>query len=135
MTNNSGRTADRKLPARAEGLIEREYDGEFVVLNESTQQAHALSGLAADVWRATDGGPMPQASSDDVDTAVAELVELGLLVEPIGFSRRAPPQRAGTVAAAAGVISIGLPEVAAHASVHNPVFQKKTAGSFTVSGL
>ena len=57
----------RKLPARVHGLVSRDMGDECVVVDEATQQAHALSGLAAAIWRATDGGSYPEADQGEID--------------------------------------------------------------------
>lgn len=103
------------LPRKTAGLHVSELDGEFVVVDDATQQAHALSGLAADLWRGIDAGTWPDATDEDLDAAVAELAALGL-IEPTGLSRRMLLQRAGTVAIAGTVITIGLPTAQAAAS-------------------
>ena len=38
------------------GLSSSELNGDFVVLDNETQQAHSLSGAAAEVWRAAGDG-------------------------------------------------------------------------------
>ena len=106
----------RKLPARAHGLVSRDMGDECVVVDEATQQAHALSGLAAAIWRATDGGPYPEVDQGEIDGAVDRMVEIGLLQAPSSLSRRQVLARTGKVAALTAITTIALPEVAAHAS-------------------
>ena len=98
------------LPRKAQGLHVQELDGEFVVVDSATQQAHALSGTAAALWTGIDAGRWPEASDEDLDLAVAELQTLGL-IESAGLSRR-NLMRGGTIAVAGAVITIGLPSVA-----------------------
>ncbi|MGZ4557622.1 MAG: hypothetical protein ACXVGB_03235 [Mycobacteriaceae bacterium] len=80
-----------------------------------------------------------------VDAAVAALVEAGLLVPTVGISRRVLLQRAGVVAAAAGIMTIGLPTAANAAStptvviftlpgVHILTVPVNTTVSYTVVG-
>ena len=108
-------TSRGPLPRKAEGLHGQALDGEFVVVNAATQQAHALTGLAAELWAGIDADTWPAASDSDLDAAVAELTALGL-VQTAGVSRRSFVRQAGTVAVAGTVISIGLPMATAAAS-------------------
>ncbi|MGZ4588917.1 MAG: twin-arginine translocation signal domain-containing protein, partial [Mycobacteriaceae bacterium] len=121
------------LPPRAPGLIMEEVGDEIVVVDPDTQRAHALSGLAARVFVASEDGRFT--GEDDpaaVDAAVAGLVEAGLLVPTVGISRRVLLQRAGVVAAAAGIITIGLPTAANAASTPTVVIFT-TTGSHTLN--
>ena len=77
----------RKLPRRATEVVSSEFDGEFVVLDTRTDQAHALSGAVAEVSRAVEQGSWPDLPDAEVDEIVTELVERGLLVAD-GVSRR-----------------------------------------------
>jgi hypothetical protein len=66
------------LPPRAPGLIMEEVGNEIVVVDPDTQRAHALSGLAARIFVASEDGRFT--GDDDpaaVDAAVAGLVEAG----------------------------------------------------------
>lgn len=74
-----------------DGLFTQDLDGDLVVLDEATQQAHLLTGDAAAQW--------------------AEL----------GSDRRTFLRQAGTVAVAGTVITIGLPLASAAASGTAPV--------------
>jgi hypothetical protein len=103
------------LPRKADGLLVQELGDEVVVVDETTQQAHALSGLTAQLWRGIDAGVWPEAADTELDDAVAELDRLGLVVLP-GLSRRRMLQRAGSVAVVGAVITVGLPSIAAAAS-------------------
>src|SRR3954447_7569118 len=98
-----------------EGLSARELGDEIVVVDQTTQQAHALRGATAELWRALDAGRAPALPGSEVDAAKRELAALGL-VEADGITRRDMLRRTGTVAVAGTVISIALPEVMAAAS-------------------
>jgi hypothetical protein len=102
------------LPRKVDGLHVQEFDGEFVVIDEATQQAHALSGVAAALWRGIDADTWPAASAEDLDAAVVELETLGLIWTS-GVSRRVL-MRTGTIAIAGGIVTIGLPSMAMAAS-------------------
>jgi hypothetical protein len=93
----------------------RDLGTEVVVVDSATDQAHALTGLSAQVWRSLDEGRLPSAPEAELATVVQELNEAGLL-ELGGMSRRTLLRRAGTVAVAGGVITIAMPEVMAAAS-------------------
>ena len=77
----------RKLPRRATELVSSEFDGEFLVLDTRTENAHALSGRVAVVWRAVELGTWPDLPDNQVDEIVDELADLGLLTAD-GVSRR-----------------------------------------------
>jgi hypothetical protein len=115
------------LPALASGVTWRALDDEFVVLNPVTDQAHALQGPVALVWRSACDGSWPDLPDEQVNEAVEALVALDLLVPPSGMSRRAM-LRGSAIVATTGIISIGLPEVAAFASTG-------PSGATTGSGL
>src|SRR4051794_23287268 len=90
--SGSTRPGPRKAPA----LVTRDLGAEVVVVDPATNEAHVLSGSAAEAWRA------------------------GEAASP-GLSRRALLQRAGTVAIAGSVITIAMPEVMAAASTTPPM--------------
>src|SRR3954453_5407092 len=92
-----------------DGLSARELGDEIIVVDQTTQQAHALSGATAEVWRAPRAGRAPALPRSDVDAAKQELAALGL-VDADGMTRRDMLRRSGTVAVAGTVISIALPE-------------------------
>src|SRR4051794_26900296 len=98
---------------RREGLVARDLGDEVMIVDPATNQAHCLSGVTAQVWRAAEGAAMPKGTA--ADRALSELVASGLLVRP-GMSRRALLQRSGTAIALTGIASIALPEAMAHAS-------------------
>jgi hypothetical protein len=112
------------------------------VVDPATQHAHALSGLAAKVFVASEDGRF---TGDDDPAAVAGLVEARLLVPTVGISRRVLLQHAGVVAATAVIITIGLPTAANAAStptaviltprgVHTLTVPANTTVSYTVAG-
>src|SRR4051794_608311 len=104
------------LPPRAEDFVCRDLGDEIIIVDENSQKAHCLSGLSAHVWRAAGGGAWPKASRDEIAAVTDELTRLGLMVEPVGMTRRSLLARSGVVVAATGIVSVGLPEAAAHAS-------------------
>jgi hypothetical protein len=110
----------RAVPRKATGLLVRDLGEEILVVDPSTDAAHSLAGLTADVWRYLDAGRLPQAPQAELDAALAELRTAGLLEANGGMSRRALLQRAGTVAVAGSVITIAMPEVIAAASTIPP---------------
>src|SRR4051812_10745290 len=59
-----------------EGLSARELGDEVVVVDQTTQQAHALSGPTAELWRALDAGRAPSLPGSEVDAAKRELTAL-----------------------------------------------------------
>lgn len=87
---------DTTRPAPRNAVISHDLDGEIVVVDPVTNEAHVLSGEAAEAWRAG------EAAGD-------------------GMSRRDLLRRAGTVAVAGSVITIAMPEVIAAASTVPPV--------------
>jgi len=108
-----------ELPRRSEGLISSEFDGEFVIVDTNTEEAHSLSGEVAQVWRQVEGGPRPDLPQERIDEIVSGLVELGLL-ESGGVSRRTLLKvgaAGGVGVALAGVISTPLVSVASAASL------------------
>jgi hypothetical protein len=109
-------TSNRRLPQRRRDLLTREIDGEFVVLDEASEQAHQLSGDIAAVWRAAEAGTWPALPESQVKEIVAELVALGLLQETPDLTRRAMIQRGGAVVALTGLATMSLPMASAFAS-------------------
>jgi hypothetical protein len=106
----------RKLPERNPNMISREFNNEFVVLDPEGTKAHNLQGPAAQVWSATADGTWPQLPDEQVEVIVEDLVVLGLLVAPGGFSRRSL-LKAGTAGGLlVGIATIALPSAAAAAS-------------------
>jgi hypothetical protein len=104
------------LPPRAAELCSQVVGDEIVVLNRATQQAHALAGLVAAVWHATETGTWTGHVDANFHAALAELIDAGLLVEPAGIARRSMLARGGLVAVGVGIASVGLPMVDAAAS-------------------
>src|SRR4051812_13254555 len=94
------------LPARAAGVHSREIDGQIIVVDGSTQHAYALSGMAADIWRATASGYWVDPRPDEFDAALEQLISTGLLVQASGLTRRSMLKRTGIVAAGAGIATI-----------------------------
>ncbi|WP_338182170.1 hypothetical protein [Jatrophihabitans sp.] len=116
--------------------MSRTLGEEFVVLDERSGQAHALSGLAARVWAATDPESAVAWPEDAaVDDAVEQLLELGLLelVAARGISRRRLLRDGGAIAAVVGIASIALPTAAAAASARvNQTYTSPGTFSYTV---
>jgi hypothetical protein len=114
------RNKNRKLPARSTEVESREFDGEFIVLDTTTNQAHSLTGASAAVWRATEDGSWPDLTDAQIDEAVAELTDNGLLVID-GHTRRTVI-RVGAVGGAAlamsagGLMTVAMPAAAATSS-------------------
>jgi hypothetical protein len=105
---------------------------EYVVVDEVTQSAHALRGSTARAWAALEAGQVLDTSDEELGQALAELRSLGLLADgsaPREWTRRDVLERAGVVAFAGTVITIGLPSV--HAAASAPLPQATTA---TLSG-
>jgi hypothetical protein len=103
------------LPTIAANVTSRDLGDEFVVLNTTTQEAHALQGQVAVVWRSVCEDTNPRLPEEQVKDAVQALLDLGLLIPPAGMSRRSMFKTGGAIAAV-GIITIGLPEVAAASS-------------------
>ena len=112
--------------AREEGLAVEELDGEVLVYDLDRHKAHRLNGVAARVWRASDGtrtvselgalAAPPSASSDTREkiawSALKQLERQHLLAAPLagvpdGVSRR----ELFTKLAAVGLAGLTLPIV------------------------
>lgn len=125
-------THDRPL-ARTEGVLLEEVGEETVVLDTTSGEVHCLSPLATAVYAGCDGSKAVDGLAEDagsrlaepvsaeqVETALAQLEERGLLALPPeagnGFSRRALIQRTAVataaVTAAPLITSIVTPAVA-----------------------
>ena len=108
---------------RIEGLMTEELDGEFLVYNPATQEAHALNPSAATVFELCDGNTSAStmveevarrtglpADPEIVDLALAELQEAHLVVnedaQPQGITRRAVIRRLGLTAIATAALPI-----------------------------
>ena len=117
----------RRVPPWRSGLLTRELNGEFVVVDEASGQAHQLVGDLAEVWRAArDGAEVePRLSS-----AVAELVAVGLLAPAAGMTRRTALQRGGALVAVTGLTTIALP---AAANAISGAVSKGVAGTYTLT--
>jgi Coenzyme PQQ synthesis protein D (PqqD) len=104
--------------ARQDGLVVRELEGETLVYDTRTNEAHCLNAAAAAVWRRCDGetavselvGALGDAGApadrDVVRHALDQLAELGLLDEASasaldrsGITRRQLIKRLGVAAA------------------------------------
>jgi hypothetical protein len=105
------------LPGRATDAWSREVGDDVVIVDSATERAHALSGLAAEVWRASETGEWTGPISANFHEAVDQLIDAGLLLPQSGMSRRTMLKRTGTVAAGVGIASIALPMANAAASV------------------
>lgn len=77
---------DEKPQARVDQLVSRSVANELVVYDERSQTAHALSPVAAAVWRACTGSETASAIADSLELdpglvrqALADLDERGLL--------------------------------------------------------
>jgi hypothetical protein len=116
--------------AQRDGILTESIDGELVVVDSRTQQAHALPAFAATVWSLCDGNHGVAAiaartgfSPDQVTDVIAQLRELDLLETAGGdnaVDRRAMLSRTAKLGAAAAlaapILSVALPAAAAHAS-------------------
>jgi hypothetical protein len=98
-----------------EGLHASEVGQELVLVDERSQQAHSLTGVAAQVFRAVEARTAVDLDDEQVAAAVAELETRGL-VHRAGISRRSVLSGAGKIAVAGTIITIALPEVQAAAS-------------------
>jgi hypothetical protein len=71
---------------RAGGLHAREWDGEYVIYSDRSDQTHLITGVAARVFarldeRPSDSGTLAAASgaaADEIDSALDHLIELGI---------------------------------------------------------
>ena len=107
---------------QVEGLLVEEIDGEVLVVNSATNEAHALSGASAAVFALCDGAttraematlvavqtglPVDPAI---VDLALAELVDAGIVTcpaAPTQATRRQMLRRLGLVAGAAAAFPL-----------------------------
>jgi hypothetical protein len=107
---------DRIVLNRAPNLLAQEVGDEIVVVDSTTQQAHALSGLVADLWRASATGEWTGAVTPEVEAAYAELASNGIFLAERGMSRRRMLQGVGAAAAIGGLATIALPAADAAAS-------------------
>ena len=108
---------NKVLPSCSPNVTSSELDGEFVVINPQTEQAHALNGDVAIVWRAALDGAWPDLPAERVEEIVDGLTTTGLLVAD-GYTRRTVLRAgaAGSALAIAGMTTMALPSVAAAAS-------------------
>lgn len=122
----------RELPRRAACAVSRELDGEFIVLNTETDEAHHLNGDAAAVWEALETRQHLDFPLEQLSRILAHLGERGLLAS--GDRSRRSLLRAGTVASAsvavAGIQTLILPQ-AAWAGSNDLTFTAIDSGSFT----
>ena len=118
--------------ARSEGLITEELDGELLVYDSETNDAHSLNAAVARVWRACDGERDIDAlavecglDQDAVERALEALWDVRLLHEPEpesspSISRRTMFHAAATagamIAAPIAINTIRVPAAAAQGS-------------------
>ena len=122
------------LPGRATDVYAQSVGDEIVVVNSATQQAHALSGLVADVWRASETGAWRGPVTEELHEAVDRLIKRQLLISPRGLSRRRILQGVGAATVVGGLASIGLPALDAAASPGNTVeFTNPAANPHTLT--
>jgi hypothetical protein len=132
-----GKAKDLAPRARQRGLIVRELDGELLIYDRERDQAHALTGTAAAVWKACDGlttvedmiGTLPLTLGKPIDEysiyrALAELSKQQLLEDRVmdpgvraGISRRNMLLKtAGAAAAIPLITSLGVDSAFAQTS-------------------
>ena len=137
------RSANGCPEARGDGLLTEAVGDELVIFDTETNEAHALKPLAAAVFAACDGStPAAELAARvsaklervvdvaDVDAAVLELEETGLMVDSgavSGISRRRMLQVSGVAAAGVLVTSAVVP---AYAAASTTSCQPTTQGSF-----
>jgi hypothetical protein len=108
----NGRHATRieRPVARTDELIVEELDGQVLIYDQQTDEAHCLSHAAAQVWRACDGENSREQLAAElgldgaiVNRALAELEACGLLdgIPNAGVTRREATARFAKVGAAA----------------------------------
>jgi hypothetical protein len=123
------------LPTRTAGVLAQRVADEYIVVVPATHIAHALSGLAARVWEATEQGYdarwIDVVAVEGVDDVIAGLTDAGLFV-PTGVSRRAA-LRTGGVVGLAGLVALALPSPADAASNSPAVEYTLSCGSQTVT--
>jgi hypothetical protein len=122
-------TSSRRLPLCNPEVHSVEFDHEVLVSNPDTNEAHLLSGAAAQVWRAAGAGGEVSLTDAELEPVIEELIALGLLIAP-GYSRRTVLRSSalgGAAIAVAGITSIALP--AAAAAYSNSGMTTYTAGT------
>lgn len=105
----------RALLVPRKGLLSRLVANEYLVLDETSGKVHELIGDTALVWAAATEGTWPALPDNEVLDIAASLVDLNLLIDTPGISRRRLIARAG-VLSAVGVVTIALTEMPAFAS-------------------
>ena len=124
-----------RLPEPAEGIISREFDGEYVIYDQSTDRAANLTGISARVWRALQGGPAPDLPPEDIDTAIEELGEFGFLRSPV--SRRSVLGAAlvgGAFVSLSGIETLIAPTAASAATANSITFSNAAVSHFLIVG-
>ena len=138
------RSANGCPEARSDGLLTEAVGDELVIFDTETNEAHALKPLAAAVFAACDGStPATELAAHvsaklgrvvdvaEVDAAVVELEETGLLVDSegvSGISRRRMLQVSGVAAAGVLVTSAIVP---AYAAASTTVCAPTSSGSLS----
>jgi hypothetical protein len=108
------------LPQPNPNAISRRYHDEYVVVDPHENQAHALDGDVAIVWRCIEDRTWPPLPDERVDAIIAQLREKGLLEsvsldepEVVGLSRRTLLKAGAGTFALVGLTTVMLPEAAA----------------------
>lgn len=122
MTRNAQQTdlgVAAKLPACSDAVVSTEVDGDFVVVDTETHEAHALEGDVATVWRAVQTGTVPDLPRERTQEILDALAARGLLApEEDGLSRRSVLKAGAAAFALTGLTSIALPAGALAATSH-----------------
>lgn len=139
-----------RLPkARKEELVLQEVEGELLVYDLRSNQAHCLNETAALVFRRCDGqSTVAEVSAqlrardaaldeEALTLALSELARAGLLEEPVGLSRREFTRRAGLAAALLPAVVTMLAPTAAEAASCRQVNQRcdNTSSAQCCAGL
>jgi len=120
--NGLRRTAAFRPRARQRGLLVSRIEGETVVYDLETQEAHCLNPLASRLWEQSDGRTTVTAmqaaesvSEPQILLGLQLLADANLLLDPPPklLSRRRALARLGKAAALAAVASIVVPTPAA----------------------
>lgn len=118
-------TREFRAEARRRGLVIQHLEGETLVYDRDTHQAHCLNPFASRLWEACDGRrtmadlrTTGKWSEDEVVRGIDHLGRAGLLKAPPSMkpTRRHALARLGRVAAVPVMVSILVPDAAAAAS-------------------
>ena len=127
------------IPVRPASLLHRKIGDEVIVYHPDTSEANTLKGDAGRIWLACDRGVSVEVlaleldlTTDEVTEYVTKLIEIRLLDDARGPSRRVFVRGGAVLGGTALIASVHIPEAAAAVSKKFDSNLQVTAGSYFI---